>query len=219
LSKTIAIVGQSGTGKSTSLHTLDPKSTFIIDADQKGLPFKGWKSLYNSTNKNYMASSSMPQIIDVLKKIDKDQLHIKTVVIDTISLVMTDDVMAKMKRPGFDKWIDLATIVYDLIRNSNNYREDLTIVFMFHEETFLDEDGIRVRRIQTSGKKLRQINLASLFSVVLFTAVKKEDEKLTYTFETQSNQSEAKTPTGMFDKLNIPNDMALVLNTINKFDN
>ena len=38
-----AIVGNSGSGKSTSIRNLDPKSTFIINIAKKALPFKGFK--------------------------------------------------------------------------------------------------------------------------------------------------------------------------------
>ena len=41
-----AIVGNSGTGKSTSIRTLDPKSTFIINVARKPLPFRGAKKNY-----------------------------------------------------------------------------------------------------------------------------------------------------------------------------
>jgi ABC-type phosphate/phosphonate transport system ATPase subunit len=37
----LALVGQSGSGKSTSLRNLDPTKTFIINVASKPLPFKG----------------------------------------------------------------------------------------------------------------------------------------------------------------------------------
>jgi ABC-type phosphate/phosphonate transport system ATPase subunit len=46
MSNLIAIVGSSGSGKSTSIRTLDPKETFIINIASKPLPFKGWRSKY-----------------------------------------------------------------------------------------------------------------------------------------------------------------------------
>ena len=44
--ETIAIVGESGTGKSTSLRNLNPEETFIISTTGKPLPFRGWKRKY-----------------------------------------------------------------------------------------------------------------------------------------------------------------------------
>ena len=40
----IMILGESGTGKSTSIENLDPKETFIIQVVNKPLPFRGYKS-------------------------------------------------------------------------------------------------------------------------------------------------------------------------------
>jgi len=41
MSRVIAVAGESGAGKTTALRTLDPKTTCIIDADRKGLSWKG----------------------------------------------------------------------------------------------------------------------------------------------------------------------------------
>ena len=43
MSKVIAIMGESGAGKTTSMRNLDPTTTFYIDCDKKGLSWKGWK--------------------------------------------------------------------------------------------------------------------------------------------------------------------------------
>lgn len=56
MSKVICIAGESGSGKTTSMRNLDPKTTFYIDADCKGLSWKGWRSQYNTDNKNYKAT-------------------------------------------------------------------------------------------------------------------------------------------------------------------
>mgnify|MGYP004619190905 CR=1 FL=1 len=55
MSKVICIAGESGSGKTTSMRNLDPKSTYYIDADKKGLSGKGWRKQYNTENKNYLA--------------------------------------------------------------------------------------------------------------------------------------------------------------------
>ena len=59
-------MGESGSGKTTSMRNLDPKETFYIDADRKGLSWKGWRTNYNSENKNYMATSDASVIKTLL---------------------------------------------------------------------------------------------------------------------------------------------------------
>lgn len=36
MAKVIGIMGESGSGKTTSMRKLDPRTTFYIDADKKG---------------------------------------------------------------------------------------------------------------------------------------------------------------------------------------
>lgn len=47
MSKAILIIGESGSGKTTSLRNLPPDETCYIDADGKGLSWKGWRNQYN----------------------------------------------------------------------------------------------------------------------------------------------------------------------------
>ena len=47
----IGIVGQSGSGKSTSIRTLNPEETFIINTIGKPLPFPGSKKKYTKLRK------------------------------------------------------------------------------------------------------------------------------------------------------------------------
>lgn len=57
----IAIMGESGAGKTTSMEKLDPKTTMYIDCDKKGLSWKGWKQSFNADNKNYV-KTDFPQV-------------------------------------------------------------------------------------------------------------------------------------------------------------
>ena len=66
MSKSILIMGESGSGKTTSMRNLKPEETFYIDADKKGLSWKGWKEQYNEENKNYMATSDVQTIMTLL---------------------------------------------------------------------------------------------------------------------------------------------------------
>jgi len=215
MSRVICVAGESGSGKTTSLRNLDPKSTYIIDADRKGLSWKGWKTQYNSENKNYMQTSDVPTIKKVLANINEKANHIKVVVIDTLNTIMIDDEMARAKEKGYDKWQDLAMSVWDLVSNAHLYRDDLTVVFMAHTQTERDDSGFYFTRIKTSGKKLDKIVLESKFTTVLLS--KCVEGK--YVFETQSRNSTAKSPLGVFEEFEIENDITEVIKRLEDFEN
>ena len=215
MSRVICIAGESGSGKTTSLRNLDPKTTFIIDADRKGLSWKGWKKQYNTEAKNYVQTSDVSKINSILLNINEKASHIKVVVIDTLNTIMVDDEVKRMKEKGYDKWIDLAQCVWELVSNAHLLRDDLTIVFMAHTQTERDDSGYIFTRIKTSGRKLDKICLESKFTTVLIA--KCVDSR--YIFETQARNSTAKSPMGCFDEFEIDNDVAEVIRRLEEYEN
>jgi hypothetical protein len=213
MSKLIGIMGESGAGKTTSLRTLDPKTTYIIDADKKGLSWKGWKQQYSKENKNYIATDDPLAIRSLAKNINDKAPQIKTIVVDTVNGAMVADEMRRSKDKGYDKWMDLAACVWNLIDDALTYREDLTFIFICHSQTDVNESGFLWTRIKTSGKKLDKIVLESKFNTVLLA--KCIDGK--HIFETQSNCSTAKSPMGAFESMEIDNNMADVLKALEEF--
>lgn len=214
MAKVICIAGESGSGKTTSMRNLDPKTTFYVDCDEKGLSWKGWRNQYSFENHNYMATDKAETIKDGLfPKINKEQTHIKVVVIDTLNGLMVADEMRRSKEKGYDKWIDLAACVWDLICEAHNLRNDLTVIFTAHTQTERDDSGYAFTRIKTSGKKLDKIVLESKFTTVLMTKVVDGN----YLFETHANNSTAKSPLGAFDADEIPNDIVEVLKALEEY--
>lgn len=213
MSRVICVAGESGTGKTTSLRNLDPKTTFIIDADRKGLSWRGWKKQYNKENKNYLQTSSVGTIEQVMQKLQCEWSNIKVLVIDTINTIMVDDEMKRSKEKNFDKWMDLASCIWNLVSDAHLLRDDLTIVFMAHTQTDRDDSGFMFTRIKTSGKKLDKIVLESKFTTVLLS--KCVDGK--YVFETQSKNSTAKSPMGCFDTFEIDNDIKFVIEKMEEY--
>ncbi len=210
----ICVMGESGSGKTTSFRNLDPKTTYYIDADKKGMSWKGWKSQYNSENKNYLCSDDPESIKKVLLNISAKGTHIKCVVIDTINSIMVSDEIRRSHEKGYDKWVDLATCIYGLVDMAYPLRDDLTIIFAAHTQTERDESGYCFTRLKTSGKKLDKIVLETKFTTVL--VAKCVDGK--YIFETHANNSTAKTPFGLFEEDTIPNDIVPVINAIKEFE-
>ena len=213
--KAICIMGESGSGKTTSMRNLDPKTTLYVDCDKKGLSWKGWRDQYSGKNENYL-QTDFPQIaLQILQKVDKSEKykHIKVIVFDTINGLMVADEMRRMREKGYDKWQDLAASIYELIDYSLTVRDDLTPIFIAHTQTDHDDNGFIFTRIKTSGRKLDKITLESKFSTVLLAKV--IDGK--YVFETRSDNSTAKSPMGAFEEKDVPNDMAAVLEALKDF--
>ena len=211
----ICIAGESGTGKTTSMRNLDPKTTMYVDCDKKGLSRKGWGNQFNAESKNYV-KTDFPQVaLQVLTKVNeaKEFKHIKTVVIDTINGLMVADEMRRSKEKGFDKWQDLAQSIYELIDYSLTMRDDVAVVFVAHTQTDHDDNGYMFTRIKTSGRKLDKITLESKFSTVLMS--KCVDGR--YVFETQANFSTAKSPLGAFSEKVIDNDIVEVIKALSEF--
>lgn len=100
MAKIIGIMGESGSGKTTSMRNLDPKSTFYIDCDKKGLSWKGWKKQYSTELKNYVHTDLQTDVIGILKVINEGRPHIKTVVVDTLNGIMVADEMRRSKEKG-----------------------------------------------------------------------------------------------------------------------
>lgn len=213
MSKVICIAGESGSGKTTAMRNLDPKSTYYIDADKKGLSWKGWRSQYNEESKNYLACDDANIVRQYIKRIAEACPGVKVIVVDTINGLMVADEMRRSKEKGYDKWVDLATCVWDLIVECYKFRDDLTVVFTAHTQTETDDAGYRFTRIQTSGKKLNKIVLESKFTTVLLS--KCADGR--YLLETKSNNSTAKSPMGAFEEFEIDNDIVEVIKALEEF--
>lgn len=214
MSKSILIMGESGSGKTTSMRNLNPEETFYFDCDKKGLSWKGWKEQYSVDKKNYVTTSEPATIMKLLSKISDEQPQIKYVVIDTLNAVMIDDEFRRMKEKGYDKWQELAYSIYGIINLCNILRKDLTCILVMHSQTERDENtGEKFTRAKTSGRKLDKIVVESKLTTVLLA--KCVDGK--YIFETKNNNSTVKAPMGAFEEDRIENDILKVLEALKDF--
>jgi len=215
MSKVIGIMGESGSGKTTSMRNLDPKTTYYIDCDKKGLSWKGWRKQYNEDAKNYFATDQVQVVEKLLDKINTldSTKHIKTVIIDTLNGLMVADEVRRMKEKGYDKWQDLAQCVWNLLDKLYTLRDDLTIIIVCHSQTQKEDDGYTFTRIKTSGKKLDKLNVESKLTTVLYATVKDGN----YIFQTHANNSTTKTPLGAFESDEIDNDITKVLEALKDY--
>lgn len=222
----IAIVGNSGSGKSTSFRTLDPKETFIINIASKPLPFKGWRTNYTTWDKenpngNFVNTSNIEAIGKILQYVNTKRPEIKNIIIDDSQYIMSFEAMDRAKEKGFEKFTDIAQKFYSILKTGVLMRDDLNVIVSCHTENVGTADEPQLK-IKTIGKMIDNvITVEGLFTYVLFTEISRDDEsKVKYSFITHSDGTNtAKTPFGCFDEDRIPNDMQLVLDAINDFNN
>lgn len=225
--ETIAIVGESGTGKSTSLRNLDPKETFIISTTGKPLPFRGYKKKYipmkiegKTITGNYYVSSKWDQILKILQIVDKMMPHIKQVIVDDFQYVLSYEFVDRATEVGYTKFSELAQHAMEILRYAEKMREDCKMIFLTHSENIGDAMNPKYV-IKTVGKLLSEkVTLEGLFTYIFFTKVSEGDDgKMQYKLITNSDGTcIAKTSLGMFDELEIDNDLAEIIKVIDAYN-
>lgn len=201
------ILGESGTGKSTSLRNMNPDTTFIFQTIKKPLPFRGGK--FKKENRNMMVSDNYETIIKGLLKLDK-QDKIKDVIIDDSQYIMANEFMRRSKERGFDKFTDIGEHYWRLLETCNSL-EKINVFILSHT----DESDTGKIKIKTIGKLLDdKITIEGMVSIVLRTHVEGGE----YFFRTRNNGNDTvKSPFGMFEEELIPNDLESVKNAINEY--
>lgn len=223
----ILVVADPGSGKSTSIESLDPNETFIINVANKPLPFKGWKKKYILWSKdnptgNLYSGSTAQQIEACLRYVNEKRPEIKTIIVDDFQYMSSFEFFDSIDEKGYEKFTRIGAHLARIARLPKDLREDLTIVFLTHAEESVDIEGKRIVRAKTIGKMVNEkLSLEGLFSIVLFGKVKKEKEGgVRYVFETTNNgENTCKTPRGMFTDTEIPNDLAFVKKAIHEYEN
>ena len=217
MSRAIAIMGESGSGKTTAMRTLNPDETYYIDCDGKGLSWKGWRNQYNAEKKNYLRTDNQNDVLAVMRGISDKRPNIKNIVIDTINSIMIADERRRQAEKNYDKWADLAWSIYGIIDYCLEMRDDLTVVLIAHVQLDRDDDGYKFAHIKTSGKKLDKIGIETKLTSVLYSKAIPDGENTRYIFETRAMNSTAKTPRGAFENLEIPNDICAVIKKLEEY--
>lgn len=227
--ETIAIVGESGTGKSTSLRNLNPEETFIISTTGKPLPFRAWKKKYTPleikdgkiVGGNYYVSSKWDQIIKILAIVNSKMPHIKQVVVDDFQYVLSYEFVDRATEVGYGKFSELAQHAMEILRYAEKMRDDCKMIFLTHSENVGDAMNPKYV-IKTVGKLLAEkVTLEGLFTYIFFTRVSEGDDgRMQYKLLTNSDGTcVAKSSLGMFEEMEIDNDLKMIIETIDKYNN
>lgn len=207
----ILILGRSGVGKSSSMRNLDPATTAVVNTERKALPFR--------TKLKQYAVSSYKETIDTLKAVLADPA-LKVVVVDSFTdFWQFALVKAKSEQSGFAVWDKFADLVNAGVEITKNTNKIVVWIGIEGREALHSDDQDYEVDCMVEGKKLKKLPIASKFEIVLH-AKKEMDEKnkMQYLFYTNGlAKSPAKSPFEMFATDTIPNDLRLVVDTINSY--
>jgi len=227
MADSVLIIAESGSGKSTSIENLNPKETFIINVANKPLPFRGWKKNYKLWTKdtpdgNLFASSDPVAIIACMKYVSQKRPEIKNIVIDDFQYMSAFEFFDRAAEKGYDKFTQIGAALANVAKTPKDLREDLIVFLLTHAEEATDMEGRKRVKAKTIGKMVdEKLTLEGLFSIVLFGKVKKNQEgEIRYVFETRNNgENTCKSPKGMFETLEVPNDLGKVRKAIIDYAN
>jgi len=198
----IFVVGQSGSGKSTSLRNLDPARTIILNTEQKQLPFKG-AGKFKRMAMIPSFESFQKYFADALTKADADVIVLESFT----SLCEMIMMKAKKIHTGWDVRNYFNDKVFELVLASKNTEK--YVVFIGIDETVDSIDGIAFRQVKIDGKQLKGIEKE--FVITLFTVPREDNGKVVYEFVTGGDViRSAKSPMEMLPE-KMPNDLAEII--------
>lgn len=196
----ILVIGKSGAGKSASMANLDPSRVALISVLGKPLPFKG--------KFRQIVTDDYGKVIDAIKAAKCD-----IVVVDDAGYLMTNMFMKDHANTGqgnavFNLYNNIGDKFWNLIESIRKIPEDKRVYIIMHE----DQNEFGSVKPKSIGKMIdEKVCLEGMFTIVLRCMVQHGK----HIFRTQSDGLDvAKTPMGMFEAEEIPNDLKMVDDTI-----
>lgn len=194
----VLIMGESGSGKSSSLRNLKPEEVAIFNVAGKPFPFR---------NKFSALTVEDPKTIMGILISNKMNCY----VIDDSQYLMAFKLISRLNEKGYEKYTEIAKDFRDMVDTIVNKTSDDTIVYFLHHSEQRDDGHYKAK---TSGKMIDNwLTLEGLFSIVMMAVT--NDKK--HIFITQSDGTNTcKTPMEMFEP-EIDNDLKFVDDTIREY--
>lgn len=201
MSQLTFVLGNSGTGKSTSLRNFTAKDGIgYISATGKPLPFKNDIPYFHARNYTELMQAIM----------QSDPKKAPVVVIDDFNYFMTYEEFNKAGIKGYDKFTEMAVNVVNVIDAITKKESDQRFYILAHTES--NETG--QLRLKTTGKMVSDKFVPEgLTNQVVETAVVDGS----FVFKVRTDGKGIKTPMGMFESDTIENDLKLLDEKIKAF--
>lgn len=203
MSTAVFVIGESGSGKSTSMQNMEAEDVLVLQAIRKPLPFrkKGWKH-YDKEKEpqgNIFVTDNPANIITAMQRSKRP-----VIVIDDFQYILANEFMRRSGETGFGKFTDIGRNTWDILNAAMTLADDKRVYILAHSET--TETG--KIKCKTIGKLLdEKITLEGMVTIVLRAIVRDG----AHWFATKNNGTDTvKSPIGMFPEDYIENDLATV---------
>ena len=188
----VLILGESGSGKSTSLRNFEPSEIGIFNVASKPLPFR--KKLPKMDGATYQ---------DIERSLSNPKL--KTYVIDDSQYLLAFEFFDRAKETGYNKFTDIALRFRNMIQFIITQTPPDVIVYLLHHTERTDDGHVKAKTI---GRMLdEKLTVEGLFSIVLMAQT---DGKEHWFLTQNDGYSPVKTPMEMFATEKIDNDLKAV---------
>lgn len=197
----VLVLGASGSGKSASMRNFKENDVRILNVASKPLPFRNVNKLKKADKATYAMIKGAVKSGQTL-----------SYVVDDAQYLMAFESFDKINETGYSKFSAMAKNYEDMLRTIQEDTSPDTIVYIM-QHIDKDEDGNI--KAKTLGKMLdQQLTIEGLFSIVLLAKA----EERRHFFITQSDGTNpCKSPMGMFDEIEIDNDLKMVDDTIREY--
>jgi hypothetical protein len=200
MSKMILVLGETGTGKTSSLRNFKKGEAQVISCSGKDMPFKNDLSVFVPTG--YLA------VYAAIEKADAP-----VVVIDDTNYLMVSDEFARAKEVGYGKFTDFA-LSLDSIFKRIKAKETNQLFYVFAHPEDRNDINTKLEFKISAGKMSKKFPIGGLTNEVLETII---DEDGQFVFKVKTDGSGVKSPLGMFATETVPNDLKEVNATIKAF--
>lgn len=196
----VLIIGESGSGKSSSLRNFKPEEVAIFNVAGKPFPFR---------NKFSALTVEDPRTIIGILNSNKMNCY----VIDDSQYLMAFKLISRLNEKGYEKYTEIAKDFRDMVDTIVKKTSDDTIVYFLHHSEQRDDGHYKAK---TSGKMIDNwLTFEGLFSIVLMAVTDGKKHQ----FLTQSDGTNTcKSPMGMFEA-EIDNDLKFVDDAIREYYN
>lgn len=198
MSRLIFVLGNPGTGKSSSLRNLSKDEVTYLTATGKELPFR--------TEIKAVPVKTMAEVKVAVTKSKKP-----IVIIDDANYLFTREVFsADGKKNPFEVYDGISKDFYYMVEAILNKETDQNFYIFGH----LEDPDSSVRQLKTLGQNTRKNNNPEGWTNIVFESVVELDE---FVFKVKTDGSGVKSPLDMFEDAEIPNDLKVINDKINAY--